>query len=579
MMALPNSPINAESLLAIDVGSVYTRALFFDVVEGSYHFIAAGQALSTAFAPYHDAGLGITNSIRELEKLSSQTLLNPSAQLIIPCRTDGTGVDHVVTTLSAVQDLNLTIIGLVPEVSLQTAMDLAAGLFAKVRETIGLDDFHSTEVRLDRLIRSEPDVILFTGGTDHGAGRPVLRLLDLVSLVLKVLPRQIRPHVIYAGNPLLAKRVQEALENLTDVHVVTNLRPTMEVTDPGAASQVLSKLTVQTQIRKIRGLNKITRHVGPNIEPTPSAINRVIGFLSKVYDPSRGVLGADLGASTTTIAAAFNGETFLEVNRPLGMGTGLVHILEKSQLKGITRWLAEEIPDNEVREYIWQKSRYPASLPLNRETMMIEQACARQALTLAYQKASLRWPVRHPQFEPIMVSGSVLSQTENRAQSLMMVLDGLQPAGITTIILDPGSLINALGTAARVNPIIPVQVLESGAFINLGSVISLITTARPGTVVASVHLEFEDGTDSRTEIQAGELICLPVRPGQHCVVNLILMHGARIDQFTSRKPKSFKIFGGSFGLVVDARGRPLRLPAGPDARRELLNKWAASLKG
>jgi uncharacterized protein (TIGR01319 family) len=578
MMALPTSPINAESLLAIDIGSVYTRAMFFDVVDGAYHFIAAGQALSTAFAPYHDAGLGVTNAIRELEKLSSQTFLNASAQLIIPCRTDGTGVDHVVTTLSAVQELNLAVIGLVPEVSLQSAVELSKGLYARVREAIGLNNTHSTEVNLDRLIRAEPDAILFSGGTDRGAGRPVLRLLDLVSLVLKVLPRQIRPHVIYAGNPLLAKRVQEALENLTEVHVVTNLRPSMEVTDPGAAYSVLSRLTVQAQTRRIKGLSKITRQVGPNIEPVPPALNRIIEFLSCVYEPTKGVLGVDVGATATTIAAAFKGESFLEVNRPLGMGTGMVAVLEQSGVKNIARWLLDDIPEDEVREYMWQKSRYPASLPINRETMQIEQAAARQAMMIAYAQASRRWPVTSPQFEPVMVSGSVLSQAESRSQSLMMVLDGLQPAGITTIILDPGSLINALGTAARVNPIIPVQVLESGAFVNLGTVISLITTAKPGTAVASIHLEFEDATESRSEILAGELTCLPVRPGQHCIVNLTLMHGARLTADTPRSPKDFKIFGGSFGLVIDTRGRPLHLPSNPETRRELLNKWAAGLK-
>lgn len=578
-MVVPTPSVNAESLLAIDIGSIHTRAMFFDVVDGSYHFIASGMALSTAFAPYHDAEIGIINAIRQLEKLSSQTLLNQSTQIIIPCQTDGSGVDHVVTTLSAVQDLNLVIVGLVPEVSIQTARDLAAGLYARIRETIGLDDFRTTEVKLDSLIQAEPDVILFTGGTDRGAGRPSLRLLDLIGLVLKVLPKQIRPHVIYAGNPLLAKRVQESLQNLTDVHVVTNLQPSMEVSDPGAAADTLSKLTVQIQTQKIKGLNKLARQVGPNIEPAPPAIGRIVRFLSRVYEPTKGVMGVDLGASAVTMAAAFNGELFLEVNREMGMGSAILNILNQSQVKSISRWLQDDIPDQIIQEYFWQKSLFPTSLPMNRETMAIEQAAARQALLLTYQQASLRWPASNPQFEPILASGAVLALAENRHQSLMMLLDGIQPTGVTTFILDPGSLMNALGSAARVNPVIPVQVLESGAFTNLGTVISLITSARPGTVVVSVHLEFEDGTDLRAEVQAGDLVSLPVRPGQHCIVNLVLMHGARIDQSTSRKPKGFKIFGGVFGLVIDARGRPLQLPANPEVRRELLTKWNNVLQG
>jgi len=34
-----------------------------------------------------------------------------------------------------------------------------------------------------------------------------------------------------------------------------------------------------------------------------------------------------------------------------------------------------------------------------------------------------------------------------------------------------------------------------------------------------------------------------------------------------------KVIGGSLGVIIDARGRPLRMLAEPSRRRELLNKW------
>jgi len=37
-----------------------------------------------------------------------------------------------------------------------------------------------------------------------------------------------------------------------------------------------------------------------------------------------------------------------------------------------------------------------------------------------------------------------------------------------------------------------------------------------------------------------------------------------------------KVVGGVFGVVIDARGRPLKLPAEPSRRRDILNKWLAT---
>jgi hypothetical protein len=38
-----------------------------------------------------------------------------------------------------------------------------------------------------------------------------------------------------------------------------------------------------------------------------------------------------------------------------------------------------------------------------------------------------------------------------------------------------------------------------------------------------------------------------------------------------------KVTGGVFGVVIDARGRPLRLTAEPSRRRDTLNKWLATI--
>ena len=90
--------------------------------------------------------------------------------------------------------------------------------------------------------------------------------------------------------------------------------------------------------------------------------------------------------------------------------------------------------------------------------------------------ASLR-PGLLPLFEPILAGGGTLSNAPTPGQSLLLLLDALQPVGFTTVILDENNLLPVLGAAAGRNTLLPIQVLESGAFMSLGTVVSAI--ARP----------------------------------------------------------------------------------------------------
>jgi len=67
-----------------------------------------------------------------------------------------------------------------------------------------------------------------------------------------------------------------------------------------------------------------------------------------------------------------------------------------------------------------------------------------------------------PGFEPILAGGSALDDAPTPGQSLLLLLDAVQPTGLTTIILDKNDLLPLLGAAAKRNSILPVQVLESG---------------------------------------------------------------------------------------------------------------------
>jgi hypothetical protein len=574
---MTTSIIDAESVIAIDLGSVNTRAALFDVVDGQYHFIAQGMALTTDKAPYRDIGESVHQAIGNLQEITGRVFIDDEARLILPSQDNGTGVDRLVITCSTGPEIRVVLAGLLSDVSLESARHLAETMNARIVETIGLTDRRKTETQLDAIVRSEPDLIILAGGTEGGANRSIAKLVELLTLVFRVIPQERRPRVIYAGNSSLAKRIQEILEKWTRVSTTANIRPSVDVEDLNPAMEMLNQAVTEIRYSDIGGLQQLAGDASTPPMPASFGFGRMVRFLSQVYDPVKGVLGVDLGAATTTVAAAVAGKLSLAVY-PYGMGAGMENLLKASSIDEIAQWLPMPIPTEVIRDYLWQKTLFTNEIPMTAETLAIEQAVARQALRLALRQARASWKSLSNAFEPILASGATLSQVTNPAQSLMILLDGLQPVGVTTLNLDQNNLIPRLGAIANGNPILPVQVLESGVIMNLGTVICPISDARPGTPILRVRLEYDQGSEVQMEVRQGSLVTLPLQPGQVAHVRLQALRHVEIDPRGKHGMGSFKIIGGACGAVIDARGRPLALPADPGRRVELIKKWNSALE-
>lgn len=570
------SIVDAESVLAIDLGSIYTRAILFDVVEGRYSFIASGTSSSTFNAPFHDVREGVDHAIRRLQEISGRVILNKNAGLILPTQPDGSGVDRLVVTYSAGPELKMVAAGLLDNVSLESAQRLAAITYGSIVESIGLGDRRRPEAQVDAILRGTPDLIILAGGSDYGANRSVFKLVDLIGMVCRLLPQDKRPEVLYAGNRALAKRIKEIIEKWTPIHTAPNVRPTIDIEDIGPAQDALNEVVTSLRYRTIGGLEQLGKISSTTPLPAAYAFGRMVRFLSRVYDPAKGVLGVDIGASSTTLAAAVRGRLFLNVFA-YGMGKSIKALLTNENLKRIARWLPVEIPDSVVRDYMHQKTLYPASIPMTSEALAIEQAVARVILENALRESVSQWTDFPPSFEPVMAAGAILTRAPTPLHSLMMLLDGLQPIGVTTLILDQNHLTASMGAVAKVNGILPVQVMESGSYTNLGTVICPFSRASAGTPILRVRLVTDDGNENRLEVRKGSLVALPLPIGQTARIHLQALRGAVIDPLEKRSLTSFKVQGGICGIVFDARDRPITLPSDPVRRREMITRWMAAL--
>jgi len=585
---MPASLIDADSLLAVDVGSMTTHATLFDVVEGHYRFIAAGQAPSTAAAPFKDVSEGVHQAIENLQTITGRKLIGDDHRLIMPVQ-EGNGVDSFTATLSAGPAIKTAVVGLLSDVSVESAQRLARTCYTRVMDTLSLNDQRKADEQIDSLLRLRPELIIIAGGTDQGASRSVERLLETVGLACYLMPADKHPAVLFAGNKSVVEKVKSNLQNLVSyLSISPNLRPTLEIEDLQPAQRGMAEMYTQLRRSQMGGVDELNTWAGGTLIPTAYAEGRMIRFLSQVYDPSKGILGVDLGISAATVAAAFGGELTLGVYPQLGLGEGLASLLRYTSLDDILKWIALDIPAERLRDYLYQKSLYPNTLPATAEDLAMEQALARQNLHVALNSLAKDFPRRVqrpaagllPYFEPIMAGGSVITRAPTLGQSLLILLDAIQPIGITTLILDQNNLMPALGAAANRNPILPIQVLESGAFLGLATVIGPIANTRPGTPILQVRLIHQNGNETRVEVKQGALEMLPLPAGEAGRLYLQPLHHTDLGFGPGHtRPEGIPVTGTVLGIIIDARGRPIRLPADPARCREFNKKWLWTVGG
>ena len=571
--------LEADTLLAVDVGTVNTRVSLFDVVDGRYRMVATGRASSTAGAPVFDVREGMHVALDEVSEITGRPFFDESDALVMPTTNSGAGVDAFVSTASAGPHVRTVLVGLMPGVSMESARRLASSTYLNVVEEIGLMDGRREAKLVDAMLDAEHDLILMVGGTDSGATASVIRQIETVSLATSLLPTVDRPALVFAGNTSLGAAVVEHFQDIAKVEIVSNIRPDLEHEELGPARLKLAEIVNQLRSERIAGFDELNSWSGGYMMLTADAFGRVVRYLSQVYDPDKGVLGIDVGASHVTVAAAFDGVLNNKVHSDLGLGISLPGLLRYSSVADVSRWLPTEVPDSEVRDYIFNKAIYPGTIPAELTDLHIEYALLRELVRAGLSLSRSDWAVGAnselmPPLEPIIATGGAIARAPRPGYAALALLDAVQPRGITTLVLDPYNLVPAVGAAAGLLPMITVQVLESGSFVSLGTVVSPVGRGREGKPVLRIRIEPESGGEPIEGIvRYGQLVLLPLRQGEHARMTLRPGKGFDVGFGGRGKAGALRVAGGALGVIIDARGRPLELSKDPAHRRELNQKW------
>jgi uncharacterized protein (TIGR01319 family) len=443
-------------------------------------------------------------------------------------------------------------------------------------------------------------MILISGGTDGGTTRHVVQLAELI--------RSARPQprfgsgyqmpVIYAGNRDAAPLVEDAFAGGVALAVVPNLRPVLEQENLGPARDKIHDLFLEHVMAHAPGYDKLIEWTDAPIMPTPGAVGAILQSIARQLGIN--AVGVDIGGATTDVFSVFDDTFNRTVSANLGMSYSISNVCAEATLPGILRWVPLEMNPREMRNRIKNKMIRPTTIPQTLESLIFEQAVAREALRLAYQQhkefaTTLKGVqqqrtvgdifsqdvggqtiVDDMRLDLLVASGGVLSHAPRMEQTAMMLVDAFQPRGVTTLAKDSIFMMPHLGVLAQVHPQAALEVFERDCLVYLGTCVAPAGTGRRGRPCFRYSLR-GDGIDESGEVACGELQRCALAPGTRATAVLEPARGLDLGSGPG-KPVQRDVHGGTVGVILDGRGRPLPWPDQADECRRQVADWARRLQ-
>jgi len=591
-------PQNINIILATDCGSTTTKAILIQKVDGQFRQTHRGEAPSTVEEPFADVTVGVVNAVQEVAELAGRPLI-ADGHIIQPA-TETEGCDIYISTSSAGGGLQMMVAGVIKEMTAASAKRAALGAGAIVMDTIASNDKRKPHEQIQRIRDLRPDMMLLSGGTDGGTLTHVVKIAELVAPA-KPQPRfgsQYLLPIIFAGNKDAIPKIQELFGNEEfDLTIVENLRPVMERENLGPARDAIHDLFLEHVMAHAPGYNKLMEWADADIMPTPGAVGNILQTIAR--EQKINVVGVDIGGATTDIFSVFD-ETFNRtVSANLGMSYSISNVCAEAGMANVLRWVHLDMDERDVRNRVKNKMIRPTTIPQSREALIFEQAVAREALRLAYQQhkefaTTLKGIqqqrsvgdtfsqelggqsiVNNMKLDLLVASGGVLSHAPRMHQTAMLLIDSFQPEGVTTLAKDSIFMMPHLGVLAQVHPRAAMEVFEKDCLVYLGTVVAPAGHGKPGKPCFSYTVQGGAGDASGT-IAYGEITLVPMGMDETAEITIEPEKSFDAGAGPGRKVTR-KIRGGTVGLILDGRGRPLQLPEDPAQCRSRIATWVDAL--
>jgi uncharacterized protein (TIGR01319 family) len=589
---------NINVILATDCGSTTTKAILIQKVDGEYRQTHRGEAPTTVEKPFANVTIGVTNSVTEVAELAGRNLLNKDGTIKQPAKGND-GCDLYISTSSAGGGLQMMVAGVIAEMTAASAKRAALGAGAIVMDVISSNDKRRPHEQIQRIRELRPDMILISGGTDGGTIEKVVQLAELIAPA-KPQPRfgsEFEMPIIYAGNKVAASEVKKSLdEDWIDLAIVDNLRPTLESENLGPARDKIHDVFLEHVMAHAPGYDMLMDWADAPIMPTPGAVGDILQTIAQKENIN--VVGVDIGGATTDVFSVFDGTFNRTVSANLGMSYSISNVCAEATMPSVLRWVHFDMDERELRNRVKNKMIRPTTIPQSLESLIFEQAVAREALRLAYkqhkefattlkgvqqqrtvgdtfsQEVAGNTIVDNMKLNLLVASGGVLSHAPKMNQTALMLVDAFEPEGRTLLAKDSIFMMPHLGVLSAVHPAAAAQVFERDCLVYLGTCIAAKGLGKEGKTCFAWSIT-GDITASGTS-NFGDLELIEMGPDQTGMMTCEPARGFDLGAGPGKKV-THEIRGGTVGLIIDGRGRPLGLPEERQQCQQTISRWVENM--
>jgi uncharacterized protein (TIGR01319 family) len=465
-----------ERIVITDIGSTTTKAILIEIENEKATLKCLYNSPTTVEKPVEDVKFGILDAIKGLESQCGQTLLKNPNEIIFK-----EGIKYL-TTSSAGGGLQILVVGLTMVESASVAEKTALGAGGVILDTIAIDDKRSVLEQMEVIQAVHPDIILFSGGYDGGAITGIIRLSEILSLAHpKPKFGKEKIPLVYAGNMSIRNTIKGIFSEKFDLHIVDNIRPDLNTENVRPAQDKVHELFMENVMEQAPGYSEIKKIVDDNIIPTPRAVLHAMEILSG--DRKLNLLTVDIGGATTDIFSHISEKSHRTVSANSGMSYSISNVLADAGVKKIKRWLHQDVTEQYICNYISNKMLYPQFVPKDELCVMIEQACAIEAVNIAFNQhmtmhfeeaqrfhfSNIKSVTRDPFYEHmytektvdgmsfnlakidvVIGAGGVISHAPTKKQAMHTIIHGFKPIGITEIWRDVHFISPHLGKLSNI---------------------------------------------------------------------------------------------------------------------------------
>ena len=592
-------PDQVNVILATDCGSTTTKAILIQRVDGEYRQTHRGEAPTTVEKPFADVTMGVINSVTEVAELADRRLVDDQGRIIQPA-TETEGCDLYISTSSAGGGLQMMVAGVVAQMTAASAKRAALGAGAIVMDVIAANDKRRPHEQIQRIRELRPDMILLSGGTDGGNTMQVVQIAELIAPA-KPQPRfgsEFTLPLIFAGNKDAAPLVAKAFDESIDLTIVENLRPTLERENLGPARDAIHDMFLEHVMAHAPGYDKLMGWTDAPIMPTPGAVGNILQTIAQRQNIN--VVGVDIGGATTDVFSVFDKTFNRTVSANLGMSYSISNVCAETGMANILRWVHFDMDERELRNRVKNKMIRPTTIPQSKEALIFEQAVAREALRLAYiqhkefattlkgvqqqrtigdtfsQQTGGQTIVDNMKLDLLVASGGVLSHAPRMHQTAALLIDSFEPEGFTTLAKDSIFMMPHLGVLAQVHPQASLEVFTRDCLIYLGTCVAAKGLGKLGRPCFEYQITGDTLNESGT-INFGDVKLLPLGPDETAEVTIDPARGFDVGAGPGKKVQR-KVTGGTVGLFLDGRGRPLILPQQRSEAQKMMMRWVTAME-